>query len=878
MVASENRSKALLQIANQFGLDIAVSTDRQNERVLMIENHWADKRKASAKENSTALLNEYVREANMEATEATKRAEALVVIAQRSYENQKQIENDEFAIQRSNAKARSQTGFLEADAYAAHIQRMRELNSNALQDELAYYADARAVREQQTANIIAAEQAQVTNTEEGRKKKEASIQKAYATLKEYNDHMDVLEQKARERSQMNVAKVEADTYKVLNADMNSVINTLEKKIEKEQEHLDKLLVSKATQATLSAQEQEFAALALEDSLRTLEAKKAEVDGDVKLMRVYDEQIAKIKKIIELREKSKGLEEQTSVAQKELDRQKALEAEWEKGWNQFNNLGQEAFNALIQGGDNMAKKIGDMLKKALAEAIYSQTVKPIILQIYTSFMGGGGETGAKVLAGLGGGAGGSNGGMGGLGSAWDFMNNGFSKLGDKIVTGFETFATSGIGASLGLSTATPLVEAFDAGAISAEAFANALAAGTETVNVMGTAATTVSSGLSSVSSMLSAIPVWGWVAMAAIASVAGGPKIDKVGDGLNAHLVAGGTSNAVLRTDYSEDHHGVFGIGSFTTKNSEWRDASPEMNSGLNAAVAAITSTAKAYAAAIGLSAEAVDGFTKDIAIDLTGLDAEGQRKAIEEALVNYANDMLDSAYGDVLNILAKTGETSSETMQRLASDLLQVNAMFAELNMPLIDISIQGAAAAESLIASKGGLSELRAQLELLANVHLNAQNSIWDMQYGMGTNQDKYNMLDVKGAEYDAKMRQATSIVDISNFANKEIELLKQAWSLLDDQQKKDTFGQFEEKINAIDSYVASKGADDINAAKAKDEATAKAIADAVQAAVTKAMEASVTAMNNAARAIDDKAKEPAVVVNVANAGAEVAIGRGFN
>jgi hypothetical protein len=344
-------------------------------------------------------------------------------------------------------------------------------------------------------------------------------------------------------------------------------------------------------------------------------------------------------------------------------------------------------------------------------------------------------------------------------------------------------------------------------------------------------------------------------------------------------VAGGTSNAALRTDYSEDHHGVFGIGSFTTRNSEWRDASPEMNSGLNAAVAVITSTAKAYAAAIGLSAEAVDGFTKDIAIDLTGLDAEGQRKALEEALGNYANDMLDSAYGDVLNILAKTGETSSETMQRLASDLLQVNAMFAELNMPLIDISIQGAAAAESLIASKGGLSELRAQLELLANVHLNAQNSIWDMQYGMGTNQDKYNMLDVKGAEYDANMRQATSITDIANFANKEIELLNKAWGLLDDNQKKETYVQFEEKINVIDAYVASKGADDLSMAKARDDATAKAIAEAVQAAVTKAMEGAAGAMNNAADALREKAEEPPIVVNVSGAsGTEVAINGGYN
>ena len=720
MAESENRSKALLQIAQQYGLDIAVTTDRQNERVFMIENHWADKRKAAQKENSTTMLNEYVREANMAATEANKRADALVVITQRGYESQKQIEDDEFAILRSNAKARGQTGFLEAEAYADHIRRMRELNSNMLQDELAYYADARAAREQQTANIIEAENAQVTVTEEGRKRKEASIAKAYATLREYNSHMDDLEQKARERAQMNVAKVEADSYKMLNADMNSVINTLEKKLEKDKAHLQTLQLSKEAIALLAAKEEERITAVLEGEQQVLEAKKEAVDGDTKLVRIYQDQIDKIKKIIELRKQLKDTNNEIGVAQREFDRVKAVEEAWKKSWESTNKTAQDVFVTWIEGGEDMAKKIGNMLKKSILEAIYNEKLKPLVLEVFMTFMGTGGSAGQKVLDSMG---------LTGAGSIF----SGGSKAVDTVrgwlglgSAGATTASTASGGFSVAASNSS-----FTAATSSSTSFAGIPIAGWIAMGMMassqaydqGFRSDTSGTGMNAFNPnhalnftdrALQGLGLDGRTAAilsgSALGSAAqnfifgGSGNISQIGGGV-AGTIGGNGANISAYDAYKQDHRGFLGIGSFTTENREWRAADSGVTQYINDATKLVTGSVKGYASALGLTTDAVDSYTKQIDVSLAGLDPAHQKEAIDKAIAGYGEDMVSSLYGDALKGLAKDGETSSQTLERLATQMVVTNNMFGVLGQTLFSVDAAGMAAADGLAAAMGGLA-----------------------------------------------------------------------------------------------------------------------------------------------------------------------------
>lgn len=686
---------------------IAQAEKDTDDLIAAYKKHYAEKSK-TLREFSTIELNEQVREWNAQFAQAEKHANKMVAISQQGYEALRKTEADRFAVVRSNAKAEGEVGFALATEYVEHVNTMRQASDKALQDQLGYYAKLKDERQKTTNDIIAAEEAQATRTEQGRERKKAAIDKALADQKIFNDRIKDLEDAAKERAENNAAKIESDTYKTLNADMNAVIMSLEKKVQKEQEHLKTLTMSKEQAALLAAQEDEALATKLEGSIEALEAAKAQAEGDSELVRIYQQQIDKITKIIELRNKSKKLNEDISVAQREFDRIKAVEEAWKRGWEATNKLGMDVFTTWVEGGQDMAKKIGDALKKALAEAIYTYTLKPIVLDLYVSVMGGGGKAGQKVRDGMGleTGDGSILSQIGNGKTAYDLWSGGFASIGRSVsgignLFGSTSMSAFGSGMGLSMEAATAAADSYIAAAAEVAATNAELAA---TYTATAEAITAGSTAATSATSVLAAVPVWGWVAMAALASVAGGPKIDKVGDGLVANLVAGGKSNAAIRTDYVEDHHGVFGIGSFTTHNSEWKDAPDAMNQGLNASVAAIVATTKAYAKALGLTAEAVDGFTKQINIDLTNLDAAAQEKAITDALIGYANDMVQAAYGDTIAAMATEGETATETLKRVAEQFVGVNSVFEALGQASLSLGSAGITAANDIISALGGI------------------------------------------------------------------------------------------------------------------------------------------------------------------------------
>jgi hypothetical protein len=151
--------------------------------------------------------------------------------------------------------------------------------------------------------------------------------------------------------------------------------------------------------------------------------------------------------------------------------------------------------------------------------------------------------------------------------------------------------------------------------------------------------------------------------------------------------------------------------------------------------------------------------------------------------------------------------------------------------------------------------------------------DSIFNMEYGMKDNRGKYGMLDVKATDTNNKMLASTDIYEIGALADEQIGLINQAWSLLDPVQQQATYAEYKQKLEDIDAYVDTAGANPRDIKKADDKATADAIAVAVDAAITRAMESSAAALQAAA----EKQERP-VDVNVtvsAPAGSEVSIGQ---
>jgi tape measure domain-containing protein len=134
------------------------------------------------------------------------------------------------------------------------------------------------------------------------------------------------------------------------------------------------------------------------------------------------------------------------------------------------------------------------------------------------------------------------------------------------------------------------------------------------------------------------------------------------------------------------------------------------NSAINDAVLATGNAVRSYASAIGLSADAVNGFSQSIKVSLMGLSAADAQAAVEASITNFGEAMATAAYGAVLQSYRLAGEDITDTLIRLSSSLMTVNQTFATMGKSLMATSLAGADAASNLVALAGGIEAFNSQ------------------------------------------------------------------------------------------------------------------------------------------------------------------------
>lgn len=441
------------------------------------------------------------------------------------------------------------------------------------------------------------------------------------------------------------------------------LETLDKSIEKTREETEKeqakaaaLGLSKIAVADLAAEELERDAAAA-DRLAT---RQEELGLEGETTKRYREQAQALRDLA-------AAKRNTARRETEVDTEKEIANERKKGWEETDRLAREVF----VNQENSAKRVGDVLGKALKSAVYEATLKPLVFQIYTAATGGGGSAGSAVGSAASSVLGSSGGGiMGSLGAS-------FGAFGTGTSYGVQSLFANGFGATM--------------------------SAGGQMIGAGSTAA-----GLGT---MVGAVAPY--VMAALVVKELMSYKVDAKGNGLTATLGANGLPSGQVGT-YSEfQQTGGLGGGGVTT-NRDWSVADKSVADYITNNVRAITASNKAYADAIGLTSTTIDDYTKSIEVNLTGLDAAGQQAAINAELTKFGNEQASAAYGEALKSVARDGETTSVTIARLATDLGGVNTAFAALGYTLYDVSVAGAAAASGMTAAFGSLQNFQAQTEAL--------------------------------------------------------------------------------------------------------------------------------------------------------------------
>lgn len=425
-----------------------------------------------------------------------------------------------------------------------------------------------------------------------------------------------------------------------------------------QDQIDRLGLNKAAIAELDAQRLESQAITQD----LIVLKKMEQGVDEDQYEIYVKTAAELRKQAALK-RTLAVKETTLEAGKETAN--ATFEEWKRGWEETDRLARDVFTTWATDGSNAAQKIGDTLKKALLSAIYEATIKPIAFQLYTSIAGGGGASSALQAA---------SGAGNGVGNISSLLGSAGSMFG----AGFK----AGIGSVFG--------EAGIAGGFSAGT--TAIGAG----NIAGGVGT-----LAGVAAPLLA----GVTALSAVAK-AMQYTVEAKGSALVANL-GGGSTVVANRNDYQQTG-GLFGGG--TTNNSEWSAASAETTAYFDAQVKAVTEAARAYGTALGLPVGDLDNFKQQIEVSLTGLNADQAKEAINKAIGGFGDALVSANFGPALDGLKRSGETSSATLVRVATEITAVNSTLGMLGGKLLSVDAAGIKAADGLVQAMGGLEAFQQQ------------------------------------------------------------------------------------------------------------------------------------------------------------------------
>ena len=543
-----------------------------------------------------------------------------------------------------------------------------------------------------------------------------------------------------------LAKETADALKVNTDANNELISAELKRIEQIEATLPAMLEANKT----LREEAELLGLSESAQLQVTQARQASV------IAIKEEQLARMqnsqfmsREQIALEYEIALLKERMGLTQAQGDKNIAVTqaneatAAWQKTADEINQGLTDSLFRAFESGKGFFQTLWDGIKNLFKTTVLRMLITPVTSGI-TGMLGMGGAANA-------GGMGGSSltssiGIVDTVSKVYSAVTGSFAALGDSVA-----FAAQDIGAWLVTNTTGTL-----------NSFGSSLMGGSGGLGTMATGLAAAAAGIA-IGSLIAGdkvlIGLSGTASSAigaAIGFAVGGPLGAVIGGALggvaNAAFGMGPqrtTASGISGTFGSEGASGLQNYQSWSQKGGLFRSNKSGTNyssldagasEAINSAVIATGNAVRAYATVIGLSADAVSGFSQSINVSLMGLSAEDANAAVGRAIGNFGEAMASAAYGAALQAFRLAEETNTEALSRLATDLTSVNTAFRTMGKTLMAASLAGADASSKLIAMAGGLEDFTTQTNAYYSAFYtqtertkNATRQLTDTLYFMG-------------------------------------------------------------------------------------------------------------------------------------------------
>ncbi|MFD2298402.1 phage tail length tape measure family protein [Paracidovorax citrulli] len=511
-----------------------------------------------------------------------------------------------------------------------------------------------------------------------------------------------------------------------------------------QSHADDLLRSAQEQARIYADEAKLAGLSRLErekiiALRQVELKFAkELAAVDKMPDADDAQREAKRRARDTIEQAKRIEGEAAVS-------KVIQDDWSRTTDEINRSLTDALLRGFESGKGFAENLRDTLKNMFNTLVLRPIISAIIAPVAgvisgatNALLGGGNGVGGAAQAGL---------------SAYNFVSSGFnvaSSVGSRIVN-------SDLLARYGSEAMQEMLGQFGAGMMNTSswaAFRGAFEAGG--ANFAGAIAGSVLNGFSGygISKLVSGgYQVNKYVnTIGAIASMI--PGVGPI-----AGLISGAVNRLFGRKLKDTGIEGTFGGeagfegrsyqyykgGLFRSSKTKYGELDEEVRKGLADQFGAMKTSIKEMGKVLGLGGEALDKFTARIKVSLQGLSPEDAQKKLQEEFEKLGISMADLILGlpttiqeaasdrknlswpnsdaaaaapvdpvaqanlEAFKKVQKAGESSLDTITRLATSLAATNGVFETLGHSMYAASLQGGDMADKLVELFGGVDKFAA-------------------------------------------------------------------------------------------------------------------------------------------------------------------------
>lgn len=291
------------------------------------------------------------------------------------------------------------------------------------------------------------------------------------------------------------------------------------------------------------------------------------------------------------------------------------------------------------------------------------------------------------------------------SMYEGFASGFSGFGDSVAK----YVQAGLDKA-GLSMSGGGNSAFATGAGTAASYAGGAAVGIYGGRAIS-GGYSVTGGNAAVNVGTAIGAIWGPIGMAIGGAIGG--LVNRAFGRKAAELQSSELSGTVGAGGFSASTRDVYVAKGGLFRSDKWSETNTAMTdtAGLTAQYEAIKAAATGYASMLGLSATAIDSYTKSFTFSLSktgdaAKDAEANQKMLADLFVGISDD-ITKLVAPSIAALTKEGETASQTLGRLAMGLTSVNGVMAATGFAEFEKSLEGANAAQRLIDLSGGIETL---------------------------------------------------------------------------------------------------------------------------------------------------------------------------